>query len=234
MILKVIDLVSDKISFLIQNGDKITDLNGIPFNTPNGKKITDKKNRLYYIIGNINPPAPPFFYSNFEQYIVNGTRATTGVIAGTIRVNVSIIRELIVTETIIINGFNIMRVPPSNWSSIQNYNIIGTLSVIGDGATINGSTNSLQLLTNEIILNPDTVDQRLTPDLTHYDIYKLRPNNTSITLTAGRYNLSIIGSSGTGNFGMALLLNANYPIDTTKKIYPSPTAATQHLVMQVV
>lgn len=226
MFITAIDLISDKIVYLIQNNEgKLFDLNSMPFNVVSDNKIRDINGNFFRFLSNLpTPPLPDTFYSNFDQYIINGVRqATTSV---TIRSNSPATRRFIVTETVEIESITLLRIPPSNWTSILNYNINGTLSVFSDG-TIDGTSSSKSFVTSEIILSPTRLG-----GLDEFDTYKLQPSNLSKTiLTPGEYNLQILGTSA--NMSIALLTNTDFPIDTTRPIYPSPTAATTHFAMQV-
>lgn len=170
-----------------------------------------------------------YLYSNFEQYIVGGVRqeSTTALV----RTNISITRRLIVTETITITGFNFVRIPPNNWSTL-GYSVTGTLSVVaGTGATIDGGSSNKSFNTKSSVYNPSVVASRASTT-SQYDIYDVRPNdNSTTTLTAGEYNIGLLGTGA--NMDLALMTNATFPIDTSKKIYPSTTAATTHLAMRV-
>lgn len=175
-------------------------------------------------------PAPTGFYSNFEQYIINGVRqATTTTL---IRTNISASRRLVVVSTITITGFKFIRIPPSNWSSISGYAVTGTLSVVGgSGGTIDGGVASKSFNTKSTVNIPSVVAQRAN-NTSQYDTYDVRPvNNTTTTLTAGQYDISLLGTAA--NMDMAILTNSVFPIDTSKQIYPSTTAATTHFAMQV-
>lgn len=166
-------------------------------------------------------------YSNFEQYVINGVRqATTTAL---IRTNISAIRRLIVTDTITVTGFKFMRIPPSNWTTLV-YTVTGTLSVVaGSGGTIDGGSSSKSFNTKSTVYNPTTGRANTT---SQYDIYDVRPvNNTTTILTPGQYDITLLGTGA--NMDMAILTNSVFPIDTTKKIYPSTTAATTHFAMQV-
>jgi hypothetical protein len=233
MFITAIDILTDKIVYLIQNNEgKLFDLNGLPYKTISDNKISDINGNRFKFLSNIPEPVSGLLYSNFEEYIIGGVRqATTSVI---IRSNVSSTRRLIVTENISIEGIKLLRIPPSNWTSINNYNINGSLSVVSEtGATIDGGTSSKSFPTNNVLLKPELISER-TGGLDQYDIYTLKPSNESITeLTPGEYNLFIIGSSGTGNFDIALLTNSVFPIDTTRPIHPSPTQTTTHFAMEI-
>lgn len=175
------------------------------------------------------PPADFTFYSNFEQYIIGGVRqATTGDL---IRTNISSTRRLVVTETITITGFKFIRIPPDNWSTIS-YTVTGTLSIVsGTGATIDGGVSNKSFNTKSTINIPSVVAQRAS-NTSQYDTYDVRPvNNTTTTLTAGQYNIGLLGTGA--NMIIATLTNSVFTIDTTKKIYPSTTAASTHFAMQV-
>lgn len=168
-------------------------------------------------------------YSNFEQYIINGIRqATTTAL---VRTNISATRRLVVTNTITVTGFKFIRIPPNNWSTII-YSVTGTLSVVaGSGGTIDGGSASKSLNTKSSVYNPSVVAQR-ADNTSQYDIYDVRPvNNTTTILTPGEYNVGLFGTGA--NMDLAILTNSVFPIDTTKSIYPSTTAATTHFAMQV-
>ena len=175
-------------------------------------------------------PAPTEFYSNFEQYIINGVRQATTY--DLIRTNISTSRRLIVASTITITGFKFVRIPPDNWSSITGYTVTGTLAVVGGtGATIDGGAASKSFNTKSTVANPSNTALRAN-NTSQYDIYDVRPvNNTTTTLTAGQYTITLLGTAA--NMDIAILTNATFPIDTSKQIYPSPTAATTHFAMQV-
>lgn len=180
--------------------------------------------------GSVAPaPAPTEFYSNFEQYIINGVRQATT--AALIRTNISAARRLVVTSTITITGFKFIRIPPNNWSTLA-YSVTGTLSVVGgSGGTIDGGVASKSFNTKTSVYNPAVVAQRANTT-SQYDTYDVRPvNNTTTTLTAGQYDISLLGTGA--NMDMAILTNSLFPIDTSKQIYPSTTAATTHFAMQV-
>lgn len=169
-------------------------------------------------------------YSNFEQYIINGVRQATTY--DLVRTNISTTRRLVVTETIVITGFKFIRIPPDNWASISGYTVTGTLAVVsGTGATIDGGTSSKSFNTKSTVATPSVVAQRAN-NTSQYDVYDVRPvNNTTTTLTAGQYNITLLGTGA--NMDIATLTNSLFPIDTTTKIYPSTTAATTHYAMQV-
>lgn len=187
------------------------------------------KNNLYEFISS-TPEPEPFFYSNFEEYIIDGVRQATTT--STIRSNITSIRRLIVTQTIIIEGFTFLRIPPSNWSTINNGSLRPTLSVITNtDASIDGSTNSKQFYNETRILNPPTQAERANLT-TQYDTYTMKPTNLSLTtLTPGEYNITLFSTGA--NFDLAVLNNTLFPINTNRKIHPSPTAATTHFAMQV-
>lgn len=170
------------------------------------------------------------FYSNLSTYIVNGVRqATTSQI---VRTNISILRRLVVTQTITFTGFKFIRIPPNNWSSISGYSVTGTLSIIaGTGATIDSGTSSKSFNTKTTVNIPSVVGQRANTT-SQYDTYDVRPvNNSTTTLTPGEYSISLFGTGA--NMDMALLTNTVFPIDTSKRIYPSTSASTTHLAMEV-
>lgn len=174
-------------------------------------------------------PTPTEFYSNFEQYIINGVRqATTTAL---IRTNISATRRLVVTSTITMTGFKFIRIPPSNWSTLV-YAVTGTLSVVaGSGGTIDGGGSSKGFNTKTSVYNPTVVAQRAN-NTSQYDTYDVRPvNNSTTTLTPGQYDITLLGTGA--NMDMAILTNSVFPIDTSKQIYPSTTAATTHFAMQV-
>ena len=172
-------------------------------------------------------PSESTLYSNFEQYVIGGVRqATTTAL---IRTNISAARRLIVTDTITVTGFKFMRIPPNNWTTLV-YTVTGTLSVVaGSGGTIDGGSSSKSFNTKSTVYNPTTGRASTT---SQYDIYDVRPvNNSTTILTPGQYDITLLGTGA--NMDMAILTNSVFPIDTTKKIYPSTTAATTHFAMQV-
>lgn len=171
----------------------------------------------------ITPPVT--YYSNLDTYIVNGVRQASTY--DLVRTNISTSRRLIVTETIIITGFKFVRIPPDNWSTL-GYSVNGTLSIIsGTGATIDGGVSSKSFITSASVYNPSTGRANTT---SQYDIYTVRPsNNSTTTLTAGQYSISLLGTGA--NMDIATLTTATFPIDTSKKIYPSSSAT--HFVMEV-
>lgn len=167
-------------------------------------------------------------YSNFDDYIIDGVRqATTGDL---IRTNISSARRLIVTETISIRGFVLVRIPPDNWSTTSGYGFQPTLSVVsGTGATIDGGSSSKSFSSQVTILNPSTAAER-TGGTSQYDIYRLTPSNGSTTtLTSGEYTLSVLGTAA--NMTIATLTTSTFPIDTSGTIYPSGSAT--HFAMEV-
>ena len=166
-------------------------------------------------------------YSNFEQYVIGGVRqATTTTL---VRTNISAIRRLVVTDTITVTGFKFMRIPPSNWTTLA-YTVTGTLSVVaGSGGTIDGGSSSKGFNTKSTVYNPTTGRANTT---SQYDVYDVRPvNNSTTVLTPGQYDITLLGTGA--NMDLAILTNSVFPIDTTKLIYPSTTAATTHFAMQV-
>ena len=169
------------------------------------------------------------FYSNFEQYIVDGVRQATTY--DLVRTNISTSRRLVVTDTITITGFKFIRIPPDNWSTLS-YSVTGTLSVVGGtGATIDGGVSNKSFNTKTTVNNPSVIAQRANTT-SQYDTYDVRPvNNSTTTLTAGQYNITLLGTGA--NMDIATLTNSLFPIDTSKLIYPSTTAATTHFAMQV-
>ena len=177
----------------------------------------------------ISPPAPGL-YSNFEQYIINGVRQA--VTYDLVRTNISTSRRLVVTSTITVTGFKFIRIPPDNWSSISGYTVTGTLAIVAaTGATIDGGTSSKSFNTKSTVATPSVTAQRAN-NTSQYDVYDVRPvNNTTTTLTAGQYTITLLGTSA--NMDIATLTNSLFPIDTSGTIYPSTTAATTHFAMQV-
>lgn len=171
-------------------------------------------------------PGVTGFYSNFEQYIINGIRqASTYDLT---RTNISVSRRLIVTETIIVTGFKFIRIPPDNWSTIT-YSVTGTISIVsGTGATIDGGVSSKSLNTKTTVNIPTTGRANTT---SQYDTYDVRPvNNSTTTLTAGQYTITLLGTGA--NMDIATLTNSLFPIDTSGKIYPASNVTT-HFAMQV-
>lgn len=168
-------------------------------------------------------------YSNFEQYIINGVRQATTY--DLIRTNISSTRRLVVTQTIVITGFKFIRIPPDNWSTL-GYSVTGTLSVApGTGGTIDGTISNKSFNTKSTSYNPSNPALR-ADSTSQYDVYDVRPvNNSLTTLTAGQYNISLLGTGA--NMDIATLTNTLFPIDTSKLIYPSTTAAPTHFAMQV-
>lgn len=177
----------------------------------------------------VEPLTPAVLYSNFDEYIIDGTRQATSSLG--IRGNVFINRQIIVTAPVTINGFRFIRVPPSNWSSFLTVDLLPTLSIIsGDDASIDGGTNNKTFFKNERILNPDETGVRLDL-LTQYDIFTVTPQDDSETvLTEGVYNINM--NSTAGNIGIATLLNSSFPIDESGSIYPSSNV-TSHLAMEI-
>ena len=167
------------------------------------------------------------FYSNFGLYIIGGTRqASTG---DTIRSNITSTRRFTVAQTITFTGFRLIRIPPDNWTTL-GYSVAATLSVVaGSGGTIDGGSSNKSFDTKSSIYNPSVSAQRAT--LTNqYDIYNVRPvNNSMTTLTPGEYSLGVNGVAG-GNMTLATLTNSLFPIDTSRKIYPSSNVATHFAV----
>lgn len=169
-------------------------------------------------------------YSNFEQYIINGVRQATTT--SLIRSNITSSRRMVVTQTISIEGFVFLRIPPSNWTIINNGSLRPTLSIVsGTGASIDGGITSKQFYGQTAVFNPNTVALRAN-NTTQFDTYTMRPTNLSQTiLTPGEYTITLFSTGA--NFDLATLTNSAFPIDTSKKIYPSTTAATTHYAMQV-
>jgi hypothetical protein len=193
-------------------------------------KIISFENKILNLGSTPEPTPDPFFYSNFEQYIINGVRQATTT--SLIRSNITSSRRLIVAQTISIEGFTFLRIPSSNWTIINNGNLRPTLSIInGTGASIDGSVNSKQFYGETRILNPSVQAERANLT-TQYDTYIMRPTNASMTtLTPGEYTISLFSTGA--NFDLATLTNTIFPIDITRKIYPSSTAATTHYAMQI-
>jgi hypothetical protein len=179
----------------------------------------------------IAPSALPAagFYSNFEQYIINGVRQA--ITYNLVRTNISTSRTLIVTESITVTGFRFIRIPPDNWTSITGYTVTGTLAVVGGtGATIDGGVASKSFNTKSTVAIPSVVAQRANTT-TQYDTYDVRPvNNTVTVLTAGQYTITLFGTGA--NMDIATLTNSLFPIDTSGKIYPASDVTT-HFAMQV-
>lgn len=169
-------------------------------------------------------------YSNFSAYFVNGVRQASTY--DLVRTNISTSRRLVVTETITVTGFKFVRIPPDNWSNITGYSVTGTLSVVGGtGATIDGGVSNKSFNTKSTVNTPSVVAQRAN-NTSQYDIYDVRPvNNSLTTLTAGEYTITLLGTAA--NMDIATLTNASFPIDTSKKIYPSTSAASTHYAMEV-
>ena len=182
------------------------------------------------ILMSIPQAASSNFYSNFEQYIINGVRQA--ITYDLVRTNVSTSRRLVVTDTITITGFKFIRIPPDNWSSISGYTVTGTLAIVSaTGATIDGGTSSKSFNTKSTVSIPSVPAQRAN-NTSQYDTYDVRPvNNTATTLTAGQYTMTLFGTAA--NMDIAILTNSLFPINTSGKIYPSTTAAITHFAMQV-
>jgi hypothetical protein len=167
-------------------------------------------------------------YTNFTEYIIDGVRQVTTT--SLIRSNITSTRRLIVTHTISIESISLLRIPPSNWTSINNGNLRPTLSIVsGSGATIDGGTSNKQFYNETRIINPTTGRAN---ELDQFDTYIMRPNDLSqTTLTPGEYDLSVFSTGA--NFDLAVLTNTVFPIDNTRPIHPSSTAATTHFAMEV-
>jgi hypothetical protein len=177
----------------------------------------------------VSAPVPSSaLYSNFDTYIVNGVRQA--VTYDLVRTNISTSRRIIVTETIVVTSFKFVRIPPDNWSTL-GYSVTGTLSIVaGTGATIDGGVSSKNLITSASVYNPSNALLRAN-NTSQYDIYTVTPTNYSTTtLTAGQYNISLLGTGA--NMDIATLTTATFPIDTSKKVYPSGSAT--HFVMEVI
>jgi len=176
----------------------------------------------------VSSPTSSGLYSNFEQYIINGVRQATTY--GLVRSNISLSRRLIATQTVTITGFKIIRIPPDNWSTII-YSVTGTLSIVaGTGATIDGGTSNKNLNTKSTVNIPSVVAER-ADTTSQYDTYDVRPvNNTTTTLTAGQYNLTLFGTGA--NMDLAILNNTTFPINTSGTIYPADNLST-HFAMQI-
>lgn len=196
------------------------------FTTPLEAKIWLEENGYWSSwVGDV--PLGPL-YTNLPEYIINDTRQATSSV--TIRSNVTATRRFIVTETIVVEGIIMLRIPPSNWNSTSMGSLRPTFSVVGgSNGTIDGSTSSKQFYGQTIILNPPT---NRTGSLEEYDTYIMKPTDNSLTtFTPGEYDLSIFSTSA--NISIATLLNSTFPIDTTKKIHPSPNATTTHFVIEI-
>ena len=167
------------------------------------------------------------FYSNIDNFIINGVRqASTGEL---FRSNITPSRRMTVTQTITFTGFRLIRIPPDNWTTL-GYSVAATLSVVaGSGGTIDGGSSNKSFDTKSSIYNPSVSAQRATLT-TQYDIYNVRPvNNSMTTLTPGEYSLGVNRVAG-GNMTLATLTNSLFPIDTSRKIYPSSNVATHFAV----
>lgn len=164
------------------------------------------------------------FYSNFSSYIINGVRQASTY--DLIRTNISSSRRFIVTETITFSRFRMVRVPPDNWPTL-NYGVTGTLSIVS-GGTIDGSSSNKSFNTKSVISRPSISSQRLNQTW-QYDILDVRPvNNSLTTLTPGEYSFSVFGTGA--NMSIATLTNASFPIDSSRKIYPSSNVSTQFAI----
>jgi hypothetical protein len=174
---------------------------------------------------------PATLYSNFDLYIIDGIRQnSTGA---TVRGNVFIDYQLIVTENITINGFKLMRIPPANWNSVPTASVelYPTLQVVGGGATIDGGATPKQFFEQSVVYNSTDIATRPL-DTTQYDTYTMTVVGGGTTaLTVGTYNINM--NASTGNIGIAVMPNASFPIDQSGPIYPSPTASTFHLAMEI-
>ena len=167
------------------------------------------------------------FYSNFEQYVIDGVRQAD--ISLLTRGNIPITRQLVVADNITFNGFRFMRIKggasDTGWTS-NSIILRVTLQPISAGATIDGSTSNKFFNQSQVVFATTR-----TGALTEYDLITNTPtNNSTTTLVAGNYNITLLNDSG--NIYMARLLNSTFPIDTTKMIYPNNNN-TDHLVMQV-
>jgi len=200
-------------------------------NTSNVVEMSGVATRPFQTIGRvIGAAVAETFYSNFSAYFVNGVRQAATY--DLVRTNVSTTRRLVVASTITITGFKFVRIPPDNWSTFSGYSVTGTLSIVGGtGATIDGGVSSKGFNTKSTVNTPSVVAQRAN-NTSQYDIYDVRPvNNSLTTLTAGEYNITLLGTGA--NMDIATLTNASFPIDTSKQIYPSTTAALTHYAMEI-
>jgi hypothetical protein len=174
------------------------------------------------------------FYSNIDNYIINGVRqASTGEL---FRSNITPSRRMTVTQTITFTGFRMVRIPNDNWnqlSTVAFYSPNVSLAVVGgSGGTIDGGVSSKSFETKSVTNRPNVTAQRANQTW-QYDINIIRAVNNSVTtLTPGEYSLTVLGKSGIGNLTIATLTNSLFPIDTTKKIYPSSNVST-HFVIEV-
>lgn len=193
-----------------------------------------------------NSQAANVLFSNFSNYITNGTRELHGATVGAgnpaflgavTRSNVTFTKVLKVTSTVTVQGFKFVRTPEasSSWTTVTGDDMDVVLTVKSGGSINGGAISTKTFATNSKVRSATrtalTAGQTVNTYRTEYDIYTVYDAST-VTLTAGTYQ--IVYRSTATQIGMALFWKANVPIPTTTSIYPDPDDASNATIYPVI
>lgn len=193
---------------------------------------------------------PGALFSNFDTYIVNGSRITHGTAPThssnnvTVRANISHARVIKATGTVTVQGFRFVRIPVDNFAT-TSCTLSLTLSVVaGGGGTIDGGTDAKTFSTNLAVLDsvagrasvPASNLTNVNTDVSRsrYDLLTVYAA-TPVTLTAGTYQYSVLATDA-ANRSLASLWKSQIPIPTNTTLYPDPddaSNATSYTVLEI-
>lgn len=202
------------------------------------------------VTGSIGGGSSNTLFSNFDTYIIGGTRVLHGATAAAgqpaflgalTRTNVTITRVLKATSTVTVQGFKFVRTPEAsgNWLTMtgDDMDVVLTAKSGGGGSINGGALASKTFATNSKVRSATRtalgVGETVNTYRTEYDVYTVY-DATAVTLTAGTYQI-VYRCTGT-QIGIALFWKANVPIVTTSSIYPDPndaSNATSYPVIEV-
>lgn len=188
---------------------------------------------------------PGALFSNFDTYIIGGTRVLHGATAAAgqpaalgyvTRPNITLTKVLKVTSTVTVQGFRFVRTPEasSSWTTQTGDDMDVVLTVKSGGSINGGAISTKTFATNAKIRSATrtalTAGQTVNTYRTEYDLYTVS-DASAVTLTAGTYQI-VYRSTG-AQIGTALFWKANVPILTTTNIYPDPDDASNASVYPV-
>ena len=182
-------------------------------------------------------------YSNYDSYIINGTRQLHGTSDATgfaltnvvTRSNITRVHVIKATSTVTVQGFKFVRVPCTlgNWGFLTDD--MDLVLTIKSGGTINGSGSKTFATMSKFRTNltgrTSGVSENTLRD--QYDLLTIY-DATPVTLTAGTYTMTFKAINT--QIGIAHAFKTKIPIVTTGSIFPDPddsTNATIYPVLQI-
>lgn len=142
-----------------------------------------------------------------------------------------------VQKETVVNGIKIIRIPTSNWSLlISSINTTLSITDTNNPGTLNGSTSSIFIDNSNTSIEhfPNSDGSMRNNNINEYDIITVTFPDP---IVFGEGIITIVINDSGSNRNIALLNTNDYPIDTTKDIYPSvqlnSTTYSSRLVMEI-